>query len=198
MIVDLLRKRCSMRKFQDKPIPQDIIDYIIEAGRLSPSGGNEQPWMFGIINDKILINKISDAAYNQKWLNSSPLLIVLCTKIIEDEKGARNIQVSRYPEWENDILEMNKELYSKLNSEEHQTKIPGSYMALAALEHGIMSNWVSLFKVDAVSTLLNLQPDCLPSEIIAFGYPDDKLRYRGKKSKEEIVFTNSFEDPWGM
>ena len=196
MIVDLLRKRCSMRKFQDKPIPQDIIDYIIEAGRLSPSGGNEQPWMFGIINDKILIDKISDAAYNQKWLNSSPLLIVLCTKIIEDEKGARNIQVSRYPEWENDILEMNKELYSKLNSEEHQTKIPGSYMALAALEHGIMSNWVSLFNVDVVSALLNLQSNYLPSEIIAFGYPDDKLRYRDKKPKEEIVFINAFEDPW--
>ena len=187
-----------MRKFQNKPIPQDIIDYIIEAGRLSPSGGNEQPWMFGLINDKILIDKISDAAYNQKWLNSSPLLIVLCTEIIEDEKGARNIQVSRYPEWENDILEMNKELYSKLNSEEHQTKIPGSYMALAALEHGIMSNWVSLFNVDVVSALLNLQSNYLPSEIIAFGYPDDKLRYRDKKPKEEIVFINAFEDPWGI
>lgn len=196
MIVDLLKKRCSMRKFQDKPIPLDIIDYIIEAGRLSPSGGNEQPWMFGIINDKILINKISDAAYNQKWINSSPLLIVLCTKIIEDENGARNIQASRYPEWKNDILEMNKEFYSKLNSEEHQTKIPGSYMALAALEHGIMSTWVSLFNVDLVSTLLNLQSDCLPSEIIVFGYAGEEPRFREKKPKEEITFTNSLVDSW--
>ena len=68
MIIDLLKKRCSVRKFKQVTIPQDTIEYIIEAGRLSPSGGNEQPWMFGIVNDKDLINRISVAAYNQKWI----------------------------------------------------------------------------------------------------------------------------------
>ncbi len=43
--------------FSDKKISQEIINYILEAGRLSPSGGNEQPWKFGVINDKDLIIK---------------------------------------------------------------------------------------------------------------------------------------------
>ena len=42
IILDLLRKRVSVRKFQDKPIPEDVLQEIPEAGRLSPSGGNEQ------------------------------------------------------------------------------------------------------------------------------------------------------------
>ncbi len=46
-----------MRDFSDKKISQEIINYILEAGRLSPSGGNEQPWKFGVINDKDLIIK---------------------------------------------------------------------------------------------------------------------------------------------
>ncbi|WP_291570679.1 nitroreductase family protein [Clostridium sp. UBA4548] len=133
MIVDLLKTRCSMRKFKQMQIPQDIVDYIIEAGRLSPSGGNEQPWMFGIINDKELIRKIAVASYNQEWIASAPLLIVLCTTIVEDERGGRDIQVSRFPELKNEILNMNKALYSRLNSEEHQSKIPGTHMVLAAL-----------------------------------------------------------------
>jgi len=192
MIIDLLKKRCSVRKFKQITIPQDIIEYIIEAGRLSPSGGNEQSWMFGIVNDKDLINRISVAAYNQKWINSSSLVIVLCTTIVDDELGARNIQVSRFPELKNEILNMNKELYSKLNSEEHQSKIPGTNMVLAALEHGIYSTWVSYFNVNEVSRLLNLPSLFIPSEILVLGYPDGDFKQRVKKKKEEIMFINAY------
>jgi nitroreductase len=193
MIVDLLKKRCSIRKFKQMAIPQAAIDYIIEAGRLSPSGGNEQPWMFGIVNDKELISKIAAAAYNQKWISSAPLVIVLCTTIVEDERGARDIQVSRFPEFKNEILNMNKELYSKLNSEEHQSKIPGTNMVLAALEYGIYSTWVSYFNVNEVAGLLNLPPLYIPSEILVLGYPEGEIKPRIKKEKEEIVFINSYK-----
>lgn len=193
MIVDLLKKRCSIRNFKQMTIPQATIDYIIEAGRLSPSGGNEQPWMFGIVNDKELINKIAVAAYNQKWISSAPLVIVLCTTIVEDGRGARDIQVSRFPEFKNEILNMSKELYSKLNSEEHQSKIPGTNMVLAALEHGIYSTWVSYFNVNQVADLLNLSPLYIPSEILVLGYPEGEIKPRIKKKKEEIVFVNSYK-----
>ena len=68
MILDLLKSRRSVRKYSDKKITKEQIDYIIEAGRLSPSGGNEQPWKFGVITDKELIKEIAKLAYNQKWI----------------------------------------------------------------------------------------------------------------------------------
>lgn len=68
MIKDLLDNRCSVRSFLNRDISKDIIDSIIEAGRLSPSGGNEQPWKFGIVTDKVLICSISEIAYNQSWM----------------------------------------------------------------------------------------------------------------------------------
>jgi nitroreductase len=191
MLLDLLKNRCSIRKFQDKPIPQDIIDYMLECGRLSPSGGNEQPWRFGIITDRDLISKISFAAYNQKWIKSSPLLIVLCTTIVEDSRGARNIQRNRFPEWASEIMTMEKELYSKLNLEDHQSLIPGVHFMLAGLEHGIMSTCVSYFNVDEISKLLNLPHLCIPSEILVFGYPDEEITLREKKPKDELVFYNT-------
>lgn len=190
MLLDLLKKRCSVRSFLEKDIPQQTIDYILEAGRLSPSGGNEQPWKFGVITDKGLIKEISKLAYNQTWIERAKLLIILCTTVVSDERGGRNIQMSRFPELKDTIEKMDKELYSKLNQEEHQTKIPGTHMVLAALEHGIASTWISYFKVDELSKLLNLPKNYIPSEIIAFGYPAKEMKPVKKKSIDEVVFYN--------
>jgi nitroreductase len=192
MLIDILKKRCSVRSFEEKAIAQDIIDSIIEAGRLSPSGGNEQAWKFGVITDKHIINEISEAAYKQSWINTSPLLVVLCTTIVEDERGGREIQKRRFPRYSDAISNMDKYLYSALNSEEHQTKIPGTHMVLQALEYGIYSTWVSYFDVDKVSRILGLPHLCIPSEIIAFGYPELEPDLIDKKEKDEIVFYNSF------
>jgi nitroreductase len=190
MLLELLKKRSSVRSFSKKVISKEIIDYILEAGRLSPSGGNEQPWKFGVINDKKLIKRISEIAYNQHWIAEADLLIVLCVDVVGDEHGGRDIQKARFPELEAEIEEMERELYSKLNQEEHQSKIAGTHMVLAALEHGIGSTWVSYFKVDELSKLLGLSRNFIPAEIIAFGYPDNKKDAQKKKSIDEIVFYN--------
>lgn len=189
MILELLKKRYSVRNFKDTPIQENIILEILEAGRLSPSGGNAQPWKFGVILDKEQIGLVSQAAYNQTWICSAPLLIVLCCTIAPDQ-CAREIQKKRFPKWKKQIDDMEKELYSYLNIEEHQTKIPGTHMALQALEHGVYSTWISYFDVEKVSMILGLPKFCIPSEIIALGYPASYESTREKKKIEDLVFYN--------
>jgi nitroreductase len=192
MIIGLLRKRVSVRRFQNKPIPDDVLQKILEAGRLSPSGGNEQPWVFGVITDPALVGQIAEAARGQKWIAKAPLLIVLCATIVADERGGRDIQVHRFPEYAEAILEMDKGLYSALNLEEHQTKIAGAHMALAALEQGVGSCWVSRFEVRWVAELLGLPEGIMPAEILTLGYPEEAREPTHKKSLEEVVFYNVF------
>jgi nitroreductase len=189
-ITDLLRNRSSTRKFQGKPIPQEVISDILEAGRLSPSGGNEQPWRFGVITQPGLIIKIARIAHGQGWIEQAPLLIILCTVCTDDARGARDIQIHRFPEYANAILEMDQALYRALNQEEHQTKIAGTHMVLAALEHGIGSCWVSRFEVSSLAALLKLPKNILPSEILVFGYPDHSQNQTQKKSLDELVYYN--------
>lgn len=192
MFIELLRNRTSIRNFTGEDISMEIIKYILEAGRLSPSGGNEQSWIFGIINDKDMIKKVSEIAYNQKWIESASFLIALCTCIVEKERGGRDIQKARFPKIAEVIENMDNEIYSCLNMEEHQTKIPGTHMVLTALEYGIASTWVSYFDVNKMSILLNLPKACIASEIIAFGYPANKKEPLKKKKLEEITFYNVF------
>lgn len=193
MLLDLLKNRTSIRDFTGENVSKEVIDYILEAGRLSPSGGNEQPWKFGVITDKNIIKEISKISYNQRWIENASFLVVLCTCIVDAECGGRDIQKARFPKLSEAIENMDNEIYSCLNLEEHQTKIPGTHMVLAALEHGIASTWVSYFDVNKVSTLLNLNKACIPSEILAFGYPTKRKEAVKKKSLDEIVFYNTFK-----
>ena len=188
MILDLVRKRFSVRSFQDTPIAGDILHDMLEAGRLAPSGGNEQPWRFGVITDTSVIARVAQAAYQQRWIATSPLVIVLCTQKVQDADWGRDIQTQRFPELANAIASMDRELYSALNSEEHQSKIPGVHMALVALEHGIGCTWVSRFEVNAVARAINVPKGYFPSEILAFGYPEGTGSQAEKKALDEIVF----------
>ena len=57
---ELLVKRRSIRKYIEKPVPADVLQEIIHDSILAPSAGNGQPWKFIIINDKDLLQRISD------------------------------------------------------------------------------------------------------------------------------------------
>jgi len=193
LITSLLQRRTSVRKFQQQPVPEEVIQDMLEAARLSPSGGNEQPWMFGVITDCAVIRQISRLAHGQRWIAAAPLLILLCTICVDDRRGGRDIQKHRYPHFSCEISQMPQELYWALNQEEHQTKIPGTHMVLTALEHGLGSCWVSRFSVKGVAELLRLPPHCIPAEILVFGYPVFAQEPRSKKSLEEIVFRDVFK-----
>lgn len=188
MLLDLLRQRHSCRNFSDRPIHPDIVAYMLACARLSPAGGNEQPWRFGVITDKALIADIARAAgvnYDQSWIASAPLLMVLCTQLFEEHGG--KLGMNRFPSLDEAMQSMDRRLYAAVNMEEHQTKLPGEHMVIAALEHGIQSTWISSVDCERVGALLGLEGDIV-SNVIAFGYPAERGVMRPKKPLGDIVF----------
>jgi len=192
MLLDLLKTRYSCRNFSSKTVSDDIIRYILECGRLSASGGNEQPWKFGIITDAKIIENIAEAAsinYSQNWISKAPLIIVLCTQLMDykDEVNCMN----RFPSIKNEIRAMDNKIYSAINMEEHQTKIPGEHMVLAALEHGIYSTWISSMDCEAVGEIIGIE-GYIVTNVIVFGYPKEYNDVTPKKALNDITFTNHF------
>ncbi len=188
MLLELLTKRFSCRDFSSEPIPQHVIRYMLECGRLSASGGNEQPWKFGVITDTCTIEKIAEAAsvnYSQKWIEKSPLLIVLCTKLFDEID--ESIGMNRFPSLNAKIKAMDHKLYAAVNMEEHQTKLPGEHMVLAALEHGVYSTWISSIDCESVGKIIGVQ-GYLVTNVIAFGYPKEVKAATKKKALEDITF----------
>jgi len=54
--------RRSVRNFKEKPVPESLIQRVLEAGRFAPSGGNCQPWKFVVITNKEIIAEIDKVA----------------------------------------------------------------------------------------------------------------------------------------
>ncbi|MDA8100767.1 MAG: nitroreductase family protein [Nitrospiraceae bacterium] len=60
-LFDAIAGRTSIRRFQPAPVPDEIIDRILDAGRLAPSANNIQPWSFLVITDKAVLSAMADA-----------------------------------------------------------------------------------------------------------------------------------------
>jgi nitroreductase len=59
-VIEVINKRRSIRAYEPKPVPKDIINTIIEAGNQAPSQGREvndsfkfQPWRFVVVEDAV-------------------------------------------------------------------------------------------------------------------------------------------------
>ena len=61
-ILDVITSRKSIRRYTDDPIPDEMIDKILEAARWAPTGENEQPWRLIVVRDPETRNKIGQIA----------------------------------------------------------------------------------------------------------------------------------------
>ena len=48
---DVVRKRLSVRSYKPDPVPEEVLNRVLEAGRLAPSAKNYQPWKFIVVKD---------------------------------------------------------------------------------------------------------------------------------------------------
>jgi nitroreductase len=77
-MLSLIKKRRSIRLFQDKTVEQEKIDQIIKAALLSPSSKNNNPWKFIVVEDKKTLLKLSESKeHGSKFLAKAPLTIVV-------------------------------------------------------------------------------------------------------------------------
>jgi nitroreductase len=60
-IWDVFQQRRSVRKYKSDPVPQEHILKVIDAARMAPTSGNQQPWKFLVIQDKYKINELKEA-----------------------------------------------------------------------------------------------------------------------------------------
>lgn len=81
-LLELILRRQSDRKYSDKPVEQEKLDRIIEAGRMAPSASNSQPWKFIVVTDPAVLSKLSEAASAKLlgmnvFVSQAPVLIVI-------------------------------------------------------------------------------------------------------------------------
>lgn len=166
--IELAKARYSCRKYDSRPVEQEKLDLILEAGRVAPSAVNFQPWHFYVIREKEDLERFYPA-YHREWFRTAPCVIVICAdhslswKRKEDGKDHADVDVA----------------------------ITTDHMTLQATELGLATCWICNFYVDKAREILKLPEHLEPVVILPLGYPLDEVdpdRHQEKrKSLSEIV-----------
>jgi nitroreductase len=165
-ILNAVKERRSIRDFQKKKIPDEIIDKLIDSLIWAPSAGNLQARKFYFIRDERIKKKIAAAGLNQNFIAEAPLVIIGCTDSrISYKYGERG-----------------SHLYSV---QDVAVSIMG--MMLVAHENGLGSTWVGAFHEDDVFNILNMPNFLRPVAIVPVGYPSKFPHPTPRISKKEAV-----------
>ena len=100
-VFEAVRTVLAVRKYQSKPVPQDVIRRIVEAGRLTASASNRQPWHFIVVEDPLTLTKLGALARTGGYIAQAPLAVVVATdqsKIAESD-ASRAIQSMLLTAW---------------------------------------------------------------------------------------------------
>jgi nitroreductase len=202
---DAVAKRRSIRGFIDKPVPEEAVAAMLEAARLSPSGGNGQRWAFGAVTDKEQIERLAHAAGNQMWIATAPLVFALCGRLGE--------ALADLPE-DDYSLEVNRDRFgadfvAHLRAFPGQRQvsmllsnatplIPGEHMALVATAYGLDSCWIGHLNVREASAILGLPDDLACLFLLPVGYAAQAPRPLSRKPLAEVAFGDRWGEPVGL
>ena len=98
---EAVRTLLAVRQYQDKRVPEEIVRRIIEAGWLTGSARNLQPWNFIVIEDRSMLLKMAKVVKTGPYITQAALAIVV---VIENSKfavsdGSRAIQSMMLTAW---------------------------------------------------------------------------------------------------
>lgn len=77
---DSISKRASVREYQSKPIPKDILEKLVDAGRRAPTARAVEPWEFVVITDKETLQKLGRIATSGSFVKDATGCITIFCK----------------------------------------------------------------------------------------------------------------------
>lgn len=76
-VFDAVRTVLAVRQFEERPVPEAVVREIVEAGHLTASSMNRQPWHFVVVQDKETLRRLGALARTGPYIAQAPLAIVV-------------------------------------------------------------------------------------------------------------------------
>jgi nitroreductase len=162
---DAITARRNVRDFDDRPLPRELLERILEAGRRAPSARNWQPWDFVVVTDRGQLRELANVAPGASHVADSATTIALILPATDD-RGARD---------------------------RAQFDIGQATMAMmiAAADLGIGSGHAGVGDQELARRLLGLPEDRYAARFIDLGYPVDRplkpIRNPNRRAFDEVV-----------
>lgn len=168
---DTIRARRNVRDYEDRPIPDEDLDRILEAGRRSPSSMNEQPWDLVVVTGRERLRELARVWQHASHVARSAATVAIVAPRADSAGKREAIQF--------DLGQL------------------ALQMALAAADLGIGSGHSAVGDEELAAELLGLPDDRYCAWLLAFGYPADRpitpIEHPRRRPLDEVVH----RDRWG-
>jgi len=190
-VSEVIKKRRSIRKFKQDPIPDEKIRHLLESARLAPSGTNTQPWRFIVIKDEETKKKLQKAAHNQRHIGCAPVIIACCADLRTFEEFPKRvdelIESGALPERSREVfiprLEKGMKTVSKTSliiAAAANVAIAAEHIVLRAVELGLGTCWVRWYDDNKVKEILGIPEYVEVMALLPIGVPDENPKQTAK------------------
>ncbi len=162
--IDPILNRRSIRCYESKEIPEEVMRQILETGRQAPSAANRQPIHFVIVKDHEVAKKFSNMPFNG-FIKESPVVIVACA-------DTGSLLTGKWAVVDATIAMQN--------------------MVIAAWTLGVGSCWIGAFDEKRVKESLKIPDKWKVVALITLGYPAEEPKPKNKKSFEDLFSFDTF------
>lgn len=79
-VYEAIRTILAVRQYRDTPVPDDAVRRIVEAGRLTASASNKQPWHFIVVRERETLRRLGELARSGAYTAQAPLAVVVAVE----------------------------------------------------------------------------------------------------------------------
>lgn len=156
-------RRRSIRQYTDQQVSDELIKQLLEAAMSAPSAGNERPWHFILVKDKITLNKLSQTHRNASMIKNASLAIVVCADL--------NLEIKK-DMWIQDCSAATENILIEVE------------------ELGLGAVWVGIYpreeRVNYIKSIFNLQKNIVPLCVVPVGYPGEKYETPSRYDESRV------------
>jgi nitroreductase len=161
---DLIRTRESVRNYDPgKPVPREVLEKILDAGRMAPSACNIQPWKFLVVSSEGMLKKVREA-YQREWFREAPHVLIILG--------------NREQAW--------KRSYDGYNSVETDLAIAMTHIILAAENEGVGACWIEAYDPAVLRAAVGAGEGQVIYGITPLGYQKPGYKKTGKKTRNPL------------
>jgi nitroreductase len=170
-VVKAIEERHSVRGFTGEDVPMEVIKETLRLGNLAPSAGNLQARDFIIVKDQEMKQKLTKAAFGQRFVEEASVIVVVCCNMN---------RIKNYGE-------RGESLYTI-----QDTAAAVQNMMLYLVSKGYGTCWVGAFDEKEVGRLMQL-PECARAvAIIPIGRPKESGRTSPRLELDTLVHTEKW------
>ncbi len=167
--LNLAKARRSVRNYQPDPVPQELIEEVLQAARWAPSGMNMQPWEFVVITEEEIRREVGRHAVffglRSQQVYEAPVLIAVCT------------HQRRGPFVHDDCI------------------FAGANLMLAATDLGLSTCWVGGFREEPIKQILGIPDNMSLVGLVTLGYAQGETTPPPKRDLGSMVHWQHYQTP---